>query len=287
MLVTQEMKNPLNPSLKFRRITRTAAILAGSFAASSLLHAEPAAARKISPVGKSLQVLQAELESSRVVLERRLNPAAITPEQRSILIENWLKETAPLQKNIAETQQKELGIQNRQSLRETKSLPISIPADASPLQRDILEMENEILEATNTLNNQNHTPEERAIQVEAFLTQNRSAFAQLEKYRAQLANERLGRKTPSDRSSASTEKAIHAEFARSREADLAAARRDNPALARILESENQVASFVESLRSSGLPVEQQSIAMEKFLLTNRESIRATERARQALASKSR
>lgn len=150
-----------------------AAILIGILASSTALQAEsePALA----------QELHGQLEHSRANLQEKLDPASVTPEQRAILIESWLAESASLEQSITRQQRKSSENMEPAHLRETAIPHAPVPPDATPLQRDIIETENEVLTVIQTiLNDPARSPEQRASVVESFLDLNRQSLRSLE-----------------------------------------------------------------------------------------------------------
>jgi hypothetical protein len=122
-----------------------------------------------------------DLEQSRARLAGKLDDAKVTPEQRAILIEGWLTEKAALEAQAAKQGRGNNESGNHSATFIETAIPHApIPHDATPLQRDIVEMENEILDFRNSLSSIRLNPEQRAIQIEAFLNINREALKQLE-----------------------------------------------------------------------------------------------------------
>lgn len=151
------------------------------------VHAQSPALDKIDE--QSIQPeLQRDLDQSRARLEERLDAREVSPEQRAILIEAWLSENTALQKNIEQERQSRAS-GKPETAAEVAIPHAPIPPDATPLQLDIIEMENEILDFRNYLSQQNLTPEQRASQIESFLSINRQSLAALEKFKNQAAQQ--------------------------------------------------------------------------------------------------
>lgn len=159
-----------------------------------------------------LPELKHDLDQSRARLEERLDAGKVSPEQRTILIEAWLSENAALQKRIAQERQSQAS-EILGTTPEAATPHAPIPPDATPLQRDIIEMENEILDFRNSLSEIQLTHEQRAIQVEAFLAINKDALKELEglkrEHSSDLQSLPADHQVPSAPSTAETPADVH------------------------------------------------------------------------------
>ena len=125
-----------------------------------------------------LPELRRGLDQSRARHGERLDTGEASPEQRAILTEAWLSEIAHLQKSSAQKRQRHASGKPETAVQ--AAIPHSpIPPEATPLQHDIIGMENEILDFQNSLVDSRLTPELRAIQVEAFLAINKESLREL------------------------------------------------------------------------------------------------------------
>ena len=97
-----------------------------------------------------LPELRRGLDQSRARHGERLDTGEASPEQRAILTEAWLSEIAHLQKSSAQKRQRHASGKPETAVQ--AAIPHSpIPPEATPLQHDIIGMENEILDFQNSL----------------------------------------------------------------------------------------------------------------------------------------
>jgi len=185
------IRKRFDPTYRPRRLLSTLLPFVASF---SLVQAGPENTTRLpeEPTSWPQQTIDRELDLSRTNLAERLDADGVTPEQRAILIESWLAETDALRKesrlNLAADARE---MRTGKVLDAPAPLP-PVPPDATPLERDIHEMENEILAFSDTLDRAQPTAEQRAIQIEAFLAINREALKELEGMKRRHAAEAHG-----------------------------------------------------------------------------------------------